>query len=363
MMLIMLHFPLRSSIVPSLRMAAGRWLSFVRRARLVTLGWFVPCFLLLVPAWPWAAEPSVVIKFSHVVAPDTPKGKAAQRFKEIAEKLSQGRIRVEVYPNSQLYRDRDELEALQLGLVQMLAPSLAKFDQLGLREFEVFDLPFVFPSRQALRRVTEGAVGQELLQHLESKGIKGLAYWDNGFKILSANRALRVPADMKGLRMRIQPSQVLAAQMRTLGALPQELAFSATTSALKTGLVDGTENPPSNFWTQGMCAYQANIVVSYHGYLGYAVIVNKKFWEDLPRDLRQILEHAMHEATQYANEIAQAENDADLQKIRSECKTKVVDLSDADRKLWMDALRPVQVQMANRVGNDLLVRVQREAAR
>ena len=173
----------------------------------------------------WAAEP-IVIKFSHVVAPNTPKGKAAERFKQLVEERTQGRVRVEVYPNSQLYKDREEMEALQLGAVQMLAPSLSKFGPLGVREFEVFDLPYIFPNKETLYRVMDGETGKRLFAKLESKGILGLAYWDNGFTQMSANRPLRTPEDFKGLKMRIQSSKVLEAQMRALGANPQVMAFS-----------------------------------------------------------------------------------------------------------------------------------------
>src|SRR6478609_1531873 len=193
----------------------------------------------------WAQAP-IVIKFSHVVATNTPKGQAAEKFKELAEKYTAGKVRVEVYPNSQLYKDKEELEALQLGAVQMLAPSLAKFGPLGVKEFEAFDLPYIFPTKAALYAVTEGPIGRGLLKKLEAKGITGLAYWDNGFKDMSANRPLRVPADFKGLRMRIQGSKVLDAQMRALGAIPEVLAFSEVYPALQARVVDGTENPPSN---------------------------------------------------------------------------------------------------------------------
>ena len=198
---------------------------------------------------PVSAEP-IVIKFSHVVAPDTPKGKGADKFKELAEQRLPGRVKIEVYPNSQLYKDKEELEALQLGAVQMLAPSLAKFGPLGVREFEVFDLPYAFPSTEVLRRVTEGPIGKNLFRKLESKGITGLAYWDNGFKVMSANKPLREPADFKGLKMRIQSSKVLEAQFRKLGAIPQVMAFSEVYQAMQTGVVDGSENTPSNMFTQ-----------------------------------------------------------------------------------------------------------------
>jgi C4-dicarboxylate-binding protein DctP len=233
-----------------------------------------------------------------VVATDTPKGQAAERFKELAEKATNGRVKVEVYPNSQLYKDKEELEALQLGAVQMLAPSLAKFGPLGVKEFEAFDLPYIFPTKAALYNVTEGEIGKGLMKKLEPKGITGLAYWDNGFKVMSANKPLHMPADFKGLKMRIQSSKVLDAQMRALGANPQVLAFSEVYQALQTGVVDGTENPPSNMYTQKMHEVQKHVTVSNHGYLGYAVIVNKKFWDGLPADIRTSWK-AMKDATTF----------------------------------------------------------------
>ncbi|HEX9173770.1 MAG TPA: DctP family TRAP transporter solute-binding subunit, partial [Telluria sp.] len=236
------------------------------------------------------AQAPIVIKFSHVVATDTPKGQAAERFKALAEKMTKGRVKVEVYPNSQLYKDKEELEALQLGAVQMLAPSLAKFGPLGVKDFEAFDLPYIFPSKAALYSVTEGPIGKGLLKKLEPKGITGLAYWDNGFKVMSANKPLHVPADFRGQKLRIQGSKVLEAQMRALGANPQVLAFSEVYQALQTGVVDGTENPPSNMFTQKMHEVQKHVTLSNHGYLGYAVIVNKKFWDGLPADIRTSLE-------------------------------------------------------------------------
>jgi C4-dicarboxylate-binding protein DctP len=308
------------------------------------------------------AQTPIVIKFSHVVASDTPKGKAAQRFKELAEKTTKGRVRIEIYPNSQLYKDKEEMEALQLGAVQMLAPSLAKFGPLGVREFEVFDLPYIFPTKEALYRVTEGQVGRDLLKKLEAKGITGLAYWDNGFKVMSSNRPLKSPADFKGLRMRIQPSKVIDFQMRALGAYPQVLSFGDVYGALKNGVVDGTENPPSNFYTQRMHEAQRHLTVSNHGYLGYAVIVNKKFWDGLPSGIRSDLEDAIKEATRYANEIAQEENDAAMEAIKKSGKTAIYFLSDKEREEWRRVLVPVHKEMEARIGRDLIAAVNREAA-
>lgn len=325
---------------------------------------FPALLVALAVAFPGAsaqAQEPIVIKFSHVVASDTPKGKAAERFKQLAEKATGGRVRIDVYPNSQLYKDREELEALQLGAVQMLAPSLAKFGPLGVREFEVFDLPYIFPTKEVLYRVTEGPIGQRLLKKLEPKGITGLAYWDNGFKVMSSNKPMRKLADFRGQKMRIQPSKVLESQMRALGATPLVLSFGEVYHALQSGVVDGTENPPSNVYTQRMHELQRHLTVSNHGYLGYAVIVNKKFWDGLPSGIRDDLEGAMKEATKYANAIAQKENDEALEQIRKSGKTIVYTLSDKEREEWRRTLAPVQKEMESRIGKDLIAAVNREA--
>ena len=309
------------------------------------------------------AQAPIVIKFSHVVATDTPKGQAAERFKQLAEKATNGKVKVELYPNSQLYKDKEELEALQLGAVQMLAPSLAKFGPLGVKEFEAFDLPYIFPTKTALYNVTEGEIGKSLLKKLEPKGITGLAYWDNGFKVMSANKPLHNPADFKGLKMRIQSSKVLDAQMRALGANPQVLAFSEVYQALQTGVVDGTENPPSNMYTQKMHEVQKHVTVSNHGYLGYAVIVNKKFWDGLPPDIRGQLEKAMREATTFEKAIAQRDNDQALEAIKKSGKTQIYTLTVQEQAEWRKALAPVQKAMEGRIGKDLISAINKESAK
>ena len=313
------------------------------------LGAAAAAVVLALPALARAQAP-IVIKFSHVVAPDTPKGKGAIKFKELAEARTQGKVKVEVYPNSQLYKDKEELEALQLGSVQMLAPSLAKFGPLGVKEFEVFDLPFIFKDTAAFRAVTDGAVGAGLFEKLESKGIHGLAFWDNGFHIMSANKPLHKVADFKGMKMRIQSSKVLEAQMRALGALPQVMAFSELYQGLQSGVVDGTEGVPSNFYTQKIFEVQKDISISNHGHLAYAVIVNKKFWEGLPADVRTALDAAMKDATTYANAIAATENATALDKIKASGKSNVYTLTADETAEWKKALMPVHKEMESRVG-------------
>lgn len=308
----------------------------------------------------FAQSSPIVIKFSHVVAIDTPKGKAAEFFAKRAGELTKGRVKVEVYPNSQLYKDKEEMEALQLGSVQMLAPSLSKFAPLGVKEFEVFDLPFIFDDYNDLHKITGGPVGQGLLKKLESRGITGLAYWDNGFKVMSANKPLKAVEDYKGLKMRIQSSKVLDAEMRALGALPQVLAFSETYQALQTGVVDGTENPPSNLYTQKMHEVQKHVSVTNHGYLGYAVVVNKKFWEGLPADIRGALSKAMTESTKIANDVALQDNKDALEKVRASGKTTIYSPSMAERFLLKKALIPVHKQMASRIGDETIQAIYKE---
>jgi C4-dicarboxylate-binding protein DctP len=300
------------------------------------------------------AQQPIVIKFSHVVALDTPKGKGAEYFKKLAEERTKGRVKVEVYPNSSLFKDGEEMEALQLGSVQMLAPSLAKFGPLGVREFEVFDLPYIFDDFADLHKVTDGPVGAALFKKLESKGIVGVAYWDNGFKVMSANKAIRVPADYKGLKMRIQSSKVLGDEMKALGAIPQVMAFSEVYQALQTGVVDGTENPPSNFYTQKMQEVQKFLALTNHGYLGYAVIVNKKFWDGLPADVRTTLEGAMKDATKFADDIAKKENDDALEAVKKTGKTEILTLTAEQKAAMRKALVVVHKENEARVGKETI---------
>jgi C4-dicarboxylate-binding protein DctP len=306
------------------------------------------------------AQAPTVIKFSHVVATDTPKGKGAEAFKKCAEERAKGRVTVEVYPNSTLYKDGEEMSALQLGAVQMLAPSLAKFGPLGVKEFEVFDLPYIFDSYEDLHKVTDGAIGQSLLRKLDAKGILGLAYWDNGFKDMSANKPLRTPEDFKGLKMRIQSSKVLDTQMRALGASPQVMAFSEVYQALQTGVVDGTENPPSNLYTQKMHEVQKYLTLSEHGYVGYAVIVNKNFWTSLAADLRGTLDTCMQEATKTANENARKDNADAIEAVRKSGRTQIITLTPQEKAAWKKVLVKVHQQSEDRIPRELMLSIYKE---
>jgi C4-dicarboxylate-binding protein DctP len=317
----------------------------------------------LAVAGPASAQSPIVIKFSHVVASDTPKGKAADKFKELAEKYTNGKVKVEVYPNSTLYKDKEELEALQLGAVQMLAPSNSKFGPIGIKEFEVFDLPYILPDLKTLRKVTDGPLGGRLLKLLDSKGMTGLAYWDNGFKQMSANKKLIAPADYKGLKFRIQSSKVLEAQFRTLGAIPQVMAFSEVYQALQTGVVDGQENTWSNIYTQKMHEVQKYITTTNHGYIGYVVVVNKKFWDGLPADIRDELSKAMNEATEFGNGQSARENDDALEAIKKTGKSEIITLTPEQDEAMRKAMMPVYKEVASRVGQPLIDEFLKETGR
>jgi len=305
-------------------------------------------------AVPAAAQQPIVIKFSHVVANDTPKGKGALKFKELAEKYTNGRVRIEVYPNSSLYKDKEEIEALQLGSVQMLAPSTAKFAPLGVKEYEALDLPWLFKDDATYDKAMKGPVGQWLFKKLEAKGINGLAYWDNGFHMTSANRPLVNPTDFQGLKIRISGSKIADQYFRQLGSIPQIMAFSEVYQALQTGVVDGCENTPSNYTTQKFHEVQKHITVSYHAHLQYAVIVNSKFWSGLPADVRQQLQKAMDEATDYTNSIAQKENEDALEEIKKSGKTTLHYLTDEQRAAWQKAMAPTYKWAKGRVGQEVL---------
>jgi C4-dicarboxylate-binding protein DctP len=304
----------------------------------------------LLPAAARAVSGKVItLRFSHVVAHETPKGLAASHFSKLVAQRSGGRMAIAVFPNGELYGDDDEMQALQLGAVDLVAPSLSKFGRIGLPEFELFDLPFLFDALTDVRRITQGPLGQQLLQGLTRQGLVGLGYFDNGFKQMSANRPLLKPADYVGLRMRVQASRVIAGQMRALGARPVTLAFSETRRALQTGVVDGTENPVSNFWTQAMHQVQTDLSLTNHGYLGYAVVTNQRLWQSLSGADRQLISQALQEALVYANQIADRQNDLALTALRQAHTTRIHTLNETQRLQLRRAVQPVHDALAQRI--------------
>jgi len=305
---------------------------------------------------PALADP-MVLKFSHVVSPDAPKGKAALMFKQLAEKYTDGKVTVEVYPNSSLYKDKEELEALQLGSVHLLAPSISKFGPLGVKEFDVFDLPFLMTDDEHARQMMASPMMGELNKKLEAKGVKPLAYWDNGAHVYTCNRPLIMPDDFQGLKMRIQGSKVLDAVARQLGAIPQIIAFGELYQALQTGVVDGEDNVPSNIWTQKFYDVQKHLTVSYHGRLTYSLLTNVKFWDSLPPDVRPGLDRAVVETTNFFNETAAHDNVAALDQIKATGKIEFHVLTDQEKKAWIAKLMPVHQEMQSRFGKDFIERI------
>jgi len=296
------------------------------------------------------AQQPIIVKFSHVVTNDTPKGKGALKFKELAEKYTNGKVKVEVYPNSTLYKDKEEMDALNSGSVQMLAPSTAKFRPIGVPEFEAMDLPYIFNGQEGYEKTVKGPIGKGLLKKLEAKGITGLAFWDNGFHMVSANKPLLMPADFQGIKVRISGSKIADLYFRALGALPQILAFSEVYQALQTGVVDGCENTPSNYYTQKFFEVQKHITNSQHAHLQYAVITNTKWWNGLPADIRNQLAKAMEEATEYSNGIAKEENVDALAKIKASGKSTVHVLTPDQVAAWKKAFQPVYTEAQGKIG-------------
>jgi len=301
-----------------------------------------------------AAQAQMVIKFSHVVAENTPKGQGALKFKEVAEKKLPGKVQVQVFPSSQLFGDAKELEALLLGDVQFIAPSLSKFDRYT-KKIQVFDLPFLFDDIDAVDRFQSGPQGKALLESMTGRGLRGLAYWHNGMKQLSTNKdVLKRPDDVKGLKFRIQASDVLEAQFRALGSNPQKMAFAEVYQALQTGVVEGQENTWSNIYSQKFFEVQKTIAETNHGVIDYMVVTNLKWWEGLPADVRAGLTEAMAEATAHGNKLASDINEADRKRIADAGKAKIQKLGKEDTAAWRKAMEPVWKKFEADIGRDLI---------
>ena len=311
------------------------------------------CSALLLSLSVAASADPIIIKYSHVVAENTPKGQAALKFKELAEKYLPGKVKVEVFPNSQLYGDGKEMEALLLGDVQIVAPALAKFGKYT-KKLQVFDLPFLFDNIHAVDRFQRSPAGLALLNSMEDKGIIGLGFLHNGMKELSANVPLRTPEDAKGLKFRIMSSDVLEAQFKALDANPQKLAFAEVYQALQSGVVDGAENPWSNIYTKKFYEVQKYITQSDHGVLDYMVVTNAKWWYGLPADIRAGLEKAMSESIAYGNKIALTDDASYRAKVIAAKKAKVIKLTKAQKAEWRKAMKPVWAEFEPEIGQDLI---------
>lgn len=308
------------------------------------------------------ADDPIVIKFSHVAAIDTPKGQAAEYFKKQAEALTEGKVKVEIYPNSMLFKDKEELEALQMGSVQMLAPVVGKLGPAGIKEFEAFDLPYLFTDLAAVHRVTKGEIGKSLLTKLDQRGMVGLGYWDAGFRVLSSNKPIHTPDQIKGQKIRINSSKVNQAIISSVGAIPQTMPFSEVYQALQTGVVDGADGNLTNLYTQKQYEVQKHVTLTEHTYSGYVILVNKDFWNKLPEDIRGKLQQAVQEASDL-NEKAVVDDDKKaLEAIKASGKTEIYTPTPEEKDLWVKAMTPVQDQLAERVGKDLVEQIRKAVA-
>ncbi|MBY4678361.1 TRAP transporter substrate-binding protein [Marinobacterium arenosum] len=300
-----------------------------------------------------ASAAPVEIKFSHVVAENTPKGQMATKFKELVDQRLAGKVEVKVYPNSQLFGDNKVLEAMLLGDVQMAAPALSKF-QKYTKQLQVYDLPFLFQDMAAVDRFQQGPQGQELLGSLKTKGLVGLGYLHNGMKQLSASDPLRVPADANGKKFRIMTSDVLQAQFEAVDAVPLKKPFSEVFTLLQTKAIDGQENTWSNIYSKKFYEVQPYITESNHGVLDYLVVSSAEFWLSLDEDLRTEVKKALDEAIAYGNNIAAEKARADKQAIIDSKRSEVIEITAEERAQWVEAMKPVWKQFEGDIGKDVI---------
>ncbi len=296
----------------------------------------------------------IIIKFSHVVAENTPKGLAALKFASLVKEKSNGQVEVRVYPNGMLYSETVGIDALRRGDIQMIAPAFSNLSSL-IPQWLAMDLPFAFPSQKAVDEAFNGEIGGELFRTLESKNMKGLAFWSNGFKQMTNNlNPLLVPSDFGRLHFRILPSEIIAAQFHLLGARSTPLPFNDVYRNLLTGAVDGQENTISNIYTKRLYQVQKYMTLSNHGYLGYAVITNKRFWDNLPAPVQQIIREAMDETTAWMNEQAILINQQQLELIRLDSPIQIDELGETQREQWIQKLNPVYDQFRPVIGGGLM---------
>lgn len=307
---------------------------------------------LLISGSALAADP-ITIKFSHVVAENTPKGQMANKFKDLVAERLAGKVQVEVFPNSQLFGDNKVLEAMLLGDVQMGAPALSKFDRYT-KQLQLFDLPFLFKDMAAVEKFQQSDKGQELLNSMQKKGLVGLGYLHNGLKQLSASSPIKVPADAAGLKFRIMTSDVLAAQFLAVKATPLKKPFSEVFTLLQTKAIDGQENTYSNIYSKKFFEIQPYITESNHGLLDYMVVTSTEFWMDLPEDIRAEVKKALDEAIAYGNKIAADQDLSDRQKIIDSKRSEIIQITDAERSQWVEAMKPVWEEFEKEIGKDMI---------
>lgn len=313
--------------------------------------WLLPFFFIVLVTSACSVKPidyeqvseeeKIIVRFSHVVGEDTPKGQAARRFASLIKERTQGKVEVQVFANSSLYTDYEELKALQDGYIQIIAPAFSKLSTL-VPEVEVFDLPFLYKRLDDYHRVLDGEAGKRLAEMMQRQGLKPLAYWDNSFKqFTSSNRPIHLPTDLQGLKMRIMPSTVLNRQMRLLGAQPIEISFNDVYLSLEKGELDGQENTVSNIYTKHFHRVQQYLTISDHGYLGYFVLMNQEFWQQLPADIQTVMVETMREVTLWERQKAEEINTEQLQQIKACNCIDIKRLSQSERDRWKQYVQPL----------------------
>jgi C4-dicarboxylate-binding protein DctP len=300
-----------------------------------------------------AADKTYVIKFSHVVAANTPKGLAAELFKQKVEERLNGKVVVEIYPSSQLMSDEDSLEALAFNEIQMTAVSASKYNRFT-KKLQVFDLPFLFNDMDAVERFFKHPEGLKLLTVLEDKGFMGLGFWPNGLKQLSANTPLVEPADAEGLKFRIQESDVLEAQFLAVNANPQKLAFSEVYQALQVGTIDGQDNTWSNIYSEKFYEVQDHITETNHNLLAYIWMVNTEFWQGLPQEIQNELALIVDEVNAAVMTMAIEINESDRAKVVQDDPDKIIKLSAEQLEQWRFAMKPVWDQFKDEIGDEVI---------
>ncbi|MFC1234879.1 MULTISPECIES: TRAP transporter substrate-binding protein [unclassified Vibrio] len=295
----------------------------------------------------------IVIKFSHVTNTDKhPKGIAASLLETRVNEEMNGKACMQVFPNSTLYDDDKVLEALLNGDVQMAAPSLSKFEKIT-KKYRIFDLPFLFEDVDAVDRFQNSESGDKLKNAMKRRGLKGLAFWHNGMKQMSANKPLMLPSDAEGLKFRVQASDVLVAQFEQLGANPQKMSFKEVYGGLQTKVIDGQENTWSNIYGKKFFEVQDGVTETNHGILDYLVVTSNNFWDELPADVRDQLSKIVMEVTDTRN--------SESSKVNATNKQNIIDaggvvrtLSSEQRQAWVDALKPVWSKYEKDIGSELI---------
>ncbi len=308
--------------------------------------------VLLLSGAAQSADP-ITIKFAHVVAENTPKGQMAIKFRDLVAERLGGKVKVEVFPSSQLFDDDKVLQAMLLGDVQLAAPALSKFERYT-EKLQLFDLPFLFKDMAAVQKFQQSDKGQDLLKSLEPKGLVGLGYLHNGLKQFTCSNPLKVPADAAGRKFRVMPSDVLAAQFQSIKAIPLKKPFSEVFTLLETKAIDGQENTYSNIYSQKYFEIQPYITESNHGLLDYMVVSSKEFWMGMPADIRAEVKKALDESIAYGNELSGKKDLEDRQKIVDSKRTEILTLTDAERSQWVEVMKPVWMQFEAKIGKDLI---------